>query len=169
MTFSDFVQPGDVLLYRPSGVFGWLIALKTWHAIAHCEAYAGRGYAVASRDGVGVGRYPVRREGLVRILRPVPAVDMDAAMAWFATVDGQKYDWLGLIRFATWRAQHPRDRMFCSAFLTRWLRAGHAEPFQPDEDADSIAPFEFQMVKEWKDYIVNDGLVTPAHIVQEAA
>ena len=43
--------PGDVMLYRPSGVFGWLIRVKTWHPISHVEVHCGGGQSFASRDG----------------------------------------------------------------------------------------------------------------------
>jgi hypothetical protein len=146
MKAVDFIRPGDCLLYRASGVVGWIIKIKTWHDVTHCEGYAGAGMSVASRgpqDGVGgVGLYPLRLDGLVAILRPIPAFNLARAMAWFRTVNGESYDLWGLLRFFTIGAGK-QDRMFCSEFLTRWYRAGGFEPFQPDEDADAVPPCYF--------------------------
>jgi len=134
---------GDCLLYTPSGFFGWLIALKTWHKVSHVEVYIGDGFAVASRDGKGVGIYNYRPDGLAAVLRPSGFYYHDGAMKWFSTVNGQKYDWKGILVFALAVKQGAKDRMFCSEFATRFYRAGGLEPFHPDEDADHIAPFQF--------------------------
>lgn len=138
------LQPGDCLLYAPGkGLFGWIISLKTWHSIAHCEGYLGQGLSVASRDGLGVGMYPFREAGLSAVWRPIVPFDQVRAQHWFWSVNGQKYDWLGLLRFA-WRAKVRNDgnKQFCSEFLTRWYRAGGIDPFN-GEDADAIPPYLF--------------------------
>lgn len=144
----DLLRPGDALLYKPGAwsLSGWIISLKTWHATAHCEGYLGDGYSVASRDGIGVGCYPFRDDKLSMVLRPnVPPFDLAKAQTWFWSVDGQKYDWMGLLRFG-WRSEvrNDGDKMFCSEFLTRWYRRGGLDPF-PREDADAVAPFEFKL------------------------
>lgn len=152
------LKPGDCLLYRPTGLFGWIISLKTWHSIGHSEVYIGGGYSLASRDGVGVGRYPTRWNELGVVLRPTHPLNLTSALAWFFNVaNGQKYDWLGLLRFA-WRSKVKSDkrdnRMFCSEFLTRFYRQAGMDPFN-GEDADGIAPFEFLLsnsfTKVWSD------------------
>lgn len=140
------LHEGDCLLYKTTGLFGWIIGIKTWSLIGHCETYIGDGHSVASRDGLGVGRYPLRTEDLIYVLRPTGPVDLDAAQAWFLTsAVGQKYDWLGLLRFA-WRSKVVPNvmdnRMFCSEFLTRFYRAGGLDPFNA-ADADAIAPMQF--------------------------
>lgn len=139
------LQPGDCLLYTASSLFGLIIQIKSWHRESHCEAYVGDGWSVASRDGIGVGRYPVRLDGLIQVLRPVQPFNRGDARRWFTTVEGQGYDWRGLLRFG-WRSGYlagtPHNRQFCSEFLTRWYRAGGLDPFNGD-DADAIAPFEF--------------------------
>lgn len=165
MKAQDFVRPGDCLLYRPRGVFGWIIAVKTWHRIAHVEVAIGDGEAVASRDGVGVGRYPLRLEDLAYILRPRAPFNLSAALRWFATVDDQRYDWVGLMRFvlvgsvakvANNRAQ------FCSEFATRFYRAGALEPFHASEDADAIAPATFLLSEDFDHLEVDKaGEVSP--------
>lgn len=134
---------GDVLLYSGKGLFSRLIQIKTWSRITHCEVYDGNGYSVASRDGIGVGRYPVRVDGLRIVLRPKVHLEVKKARAWFKTVDGQPYDWFGLIAFTSARKQgHDNWAMFCSEFCTRYLRAGGIDPFN-EYDADGIAPGEF--------------------------
>lgn len=143
MTLSDLL-PLDVLLYRPSGLFGRLIALKTWSRYSHVEVYDGRGLSVASRDGLGVSRYPYRASELAAVLRPT-AQDLNLlkARAWFKTVNGQGYDWLGLVAFWTAKRQGIENgAMFCSEFATRYLRMAGCDPFN-GYDADGIAPGEF--------------------------
>ena len=90
ITVSD-LRPGDIMLYRPKGVIGWLIASRTWSNWAHVEVYIGGGWAAASRDGVGVGRYLVRWAQLGRVLRPVQPVDIETGLRWFdAVADGNQ-------------------------------------------------------------------------------
>lgn len=146
MTELPQLQPGDCLLYRPSGFFGWLIALKTWNRISHVEIYAGNGLSVASRDGVGVGMYKTRYDGLAMVRRSEKPLNLAAATAFFARVDGQKYDWKGILCFTLAVAQGARDKMFCSEFATRWYRAAGL-PLFGNYDADHIAPAQFLMTE----------------------
>lgn len=141
------LQPGDCLLYSPKGLFGWIIAIKTWHAVGHCEVYIGNGRSIASRDGIGVGEYPLRSTELRYVMRPNVPFDLAAALAVFnATWRGQGYDYLGLLRFA-WRSpvrdRRFDNRQFCSELETRFYRAGNLDPF-PWEDADAVVPFQFK-------------------------
>lgn len=137
------MRDGDVLLYSGSGLFSKLIKFKTWSRISHCEVYDGHGWSVASRDRIGVGRYPVRFDDLVAVLRPLDVFDVRTARRWFVTVDGQGYDWMGLLAFMSAKYQgRDNARMFCSEFATRYLRAGGCDPFN-GYDADGIAPGEF--------------------------
>lgn len=142
---QSLLQPGDCLLYAPKGIFGAIIKFKNWHEVAHVEVYVGDGRSVASRDGIGVGLYPWRDAQLAYILRPELPLDWYAFWKWFMTVNGQKYDWLGLLRF-TWFRSIPagkNDKMFCSEFVARAYRALGAKVFADGEDADAIAPFQF--------------------------
>lgn len=145
-TESDLL-PGDCLLYKPKGFFGWVIAVKTYHMIGHCETYIGNGRSVASRDGVGVGEYPLRLDGLVLVLRPnIPPFNITKAIAWYEKkAKGQKYDWKGLLRFVSRKPYSgivSEDESFCSEFLTRFYRMGDLPVFYL-LDADAIAPFMF--------------------------
>jgi hypothetical protein len=138
------LRPGDILLYEGRGVFSAAIRLKTWSHISHVEIADYCGTAVASRDGLGVGRYPLRYEGLVCVMRVPADFNLEKARAWFATVDGQRYDWLGLAAFlGTGLQGWSNNRQFCSEFATRYLRAGGINLFH-GWDADGIAPGEFR-------------------------
>lgn len=134
------MKPGDVLLYPPSSAFGKLIALKTWHSISHAEVFIGGGRSVASRDGIGVGIYPARLGDVQHVLRPALPFDLEAAMRWFDTVQGQPYGWRDLLHFFG----IPRNGagMVCSPFVTYFLRAGGIPVFNI-EPAEKIAPFQF--------------------------
>ncbi len=172
MKAKDFLQPGDNILYAPKGLFGWFISLKTWHKVAHCEGYAGNGQSVASRDGIGVGLYPLREGQMAYILRPKEPFLLAAAMDKFhRKYQGQGYDWLGLLRFGWREPLDPRcrfnNKQFCSEFLTRWDRAGGTDPFN-GEDADAIAPFQFLLSPVFDIYEVSkDGDVTLKEVSHE--
>ncbi len=93
--------PGDLLLYNtPGSLVDCVIRLKTWSVAAHCECYIGESRSLASRNGIGVGNYPLRIEGLIAVLRPKQPFGRTRALEWFKTVDGQKYDFLGLLCFS---------------------------------------------------------------------
>lgn len=144
---ESLLRPGDCLLYRPKAgsVFGWLIARKTWHNVSHCELYTGNGRSVASRDGIGVGAYPWRRAELAYVLRPADGLDWAAFWKWFRTVNGQKYDWLGLLRFAYTKSGSTgnNEKQFCSEFMARAYRYLNARVFSDVEDADAVVPASF--------------------------
>lgn len=134
------IEAGDVLLYRPTGLFGRLIAVKTWHPISHVEVSIGHGRTVASRDGLGVGQYPQRDAQLAHVLRPTRPINLAAAMAYFDRVNGQPYGWLDLLAFLGASVDGPG--IVCSPFATAFLRAGGLPIFRT-EDARKIAPFQF--------------------------
>jgi len=134
------LQPGDCLLYRGRGLASLAIKIKTWSPVTHAEGYVGDGWAVASRDGLGVDTYPLRTADLYAVLRlrDREPFDLTKAMAWHETVRGQAYDWWGLFRFFTIGRQST-DKQFCFEFLTRWYRAGGATPFAEAYDADLVS------------------------------
>lgn len=138
------LRVGDVLLYSGTGLFSRLIRLKTWSKYSHVEVYVGDGESVASRDGIGVGLYQIRLDQLRAILRPSSDFRAVDALKWFASVEGQGYDWSGLFAFtaAKWQGRE-NGKQFCSEFATRFLRAGGVDPFN-GYDADGIAPGEFR-------------------------
>ena len=146
------LRPGDCLLYGPRGLFGWLIAIKTWHRISHVEIYEGVNgthKVLASRDGLGVNRYTLRVDGLIWVLRPKAAVNLAAATAWFERVArGQRYDVDAILRFlwpSDGKPDKDPDRQICSAFAVRWYEQAGVDAFSTREDADLIAPFQFNV------------------------
>lgn len=137
------LQPGDHLLYGGSSWIDIGIKIKTWGPCAHCECYIGNGESVASRNGIGVNVYPLRVMDLLYVLRPNKPFDLKAAMVWFETVRGEKYDWKGLLCFWLAVKQGSQKKMFCSETLTRFGRAGGLLAFNPRYDADRVAPNTF--------------------------
>ncbi len=161
----ELLKPGHVLLYGGTGFVNRLIQAKTWSRYSHCELYDGGGYSLASRNGQGVGRYPVRLDGLLAIMSVRAPMDMDAIRNWFDTVDGQPYDWWGLLSFTSAKIQGRENfKQFCSEFLIRALRVGigamceHPSAKKGDKralealgldpfngyDADGLAPSEIR-------------------------
>lgn len=140
MTTAD-LRPGDCLLYKPSSVFGTIIKLKTWHAISHVEIYDGTGWSWASRDGVGVNRYPVRTD-YIGVWRPTPALNLVAADLYGHSMIGTPYGWPELLAFVGITVKG--KGVFCSEFATLWYRAAGFDPF-PGENAIDVAPFEFSI------------------------
>lgn len=142
MSFDiSILQPGDCLLYSPDGFWGRLIAIKTWADVSHCEMYAGNGMSMASREWKGVNVYSLRTENLSYVLRPNAPFDFTAArQRWFPYVQGQGYDWKGLLCFTLAAKQGAQDKMFCSEFMTRCYRAGGFNVVSPRVDADHVAP-----------------------------
>lgn len=143
MSDKLLVKPGDIFLYRPVGFFGYLISIKTWHAISHVEVYDGGQQSLASRDGIGVGRYPTRLSQLCYILRPRVKLDLEAGRRWFETVKGEPYGWLDLLDFVDPFDLIPHGPgMVCSPFATSYLRACGWRVF-PTDPPSKIAPFQF--------------------------
>lgn len=143
------LQPGDVLLYNGSGLYSWIIRIKTWHATSHVEVYVGDGQSVASRDGIGVGLYTSRSDGLTHVLRPTVPFQYKAAMDWFYRhANKQPYGWLDLLAFVGMTRDHPG--MVCSDFATQFLRAGGVPVFN-QEPSRQIAPFQFLTSELLKD------------------
>jgi hypothetical protein len=127
------IRPADVLMYGGNGFVNRAIQIKTWSRFSHVEIYDGAGFAWASRNGLGVGRYEVRRDGLLAVLRlrtgaagpGVVPFDIGAARAWALSVEGQAYDWIGLLSFtvAEWQGRE-NAAQFCSEFGARYFRHG---------------------------------------------
>lgn len=144
--FEKILLPGDLLLYRGGSIWSKLIMLKTWSPVSHCEVYLGGGKSYAARDGVGVDFFPLRTDGLTHILRPIlrqdDVFDFLAGKRWAETTRGQKYDWLGLLRFFTLGKQSTA-KQFCSEACLRFYRNCHWTPAHRDVDADLIAPGSF--------------------------
>ena len=157
MSYAPYgIQAGDCLLYRPSTIFGWIIAIKTWTKISHLEIYDGAGESVAARDGIGVGKYPLRLDHLARVLRPKSDLNVGSADQWFLNVNGLGYDYWGLLIFALARRKGAADKMFCSEFAVNWYEAAGFKPFSNQYAADRIAPAQFLQSTEFTE-VWSDG------------
>lgn len=160
----EYLQPGDVLLYGGSGLFNRIIQVKTWSRYSHVEIYDGRGESLASRNGIGVGRYPSRLDDCLAIYRLRVPFSVNAGRGYFAECEGEPYNWWGLLAFtsAKWQGKENR-KQFCSEFAARYLRRAiggmtiHPEARKGSArslaalgldpwngyDADGLAPGEF--------------------------
>lgn len=144
--FLAFLLPGDLILYNRPGLFGWIIQHVSNGKATHCETYIGGGKTIASRDGIGVGTYEFDPNGVYMVLRPRTPLDMPAVLAWHKTVEGQKYDWLGLVRaFVGNKWGINNNKMWCSEHACLAQRAGGNEPFSDpiDTPSDSVTPSDF--------------------------
>ncbi len=145
------LEPGDHLLYgRTPGLdlIGYTICLKTWSDACHIEIYVGDNASVASRNGLGVNLYSLRRGQLIHVLRPRRKMNLPVAMEWFhREAQGQGYDWIGLLNFEPIFGPLPasRGKMFCSELAVWFDRKAQLHPFAPAFPANRIAPANFLM------------------------
>lgn len=158
MSFDpSILQVGDCLLYRPSSVFGWLIAVKTFTRISHVEVYVGGGKSFTSRDGKGVDIYPLRTDGLAAVRRPVsPLPNLDKALAWTQLVRGQAYDFKDLWTFLLMgKPSGDPLKMICSESVACWYKEVGYEAVNLDVNSEAIAPADFYKTGAlrtiWKD------------------
>lgn len=126
------LQPGDCVLYAPTDIFDYAVALKTWTYVSHVEVFVGNGYSVASRNGEGVGRYPVRLDHIAAVRRPGPGFDLEKAIAWFYALGKQKYGWRTLLSFVLLNNNPIEGHMICSEFAAGFYRAGNNPLFAKD-------------------------------------
>jgi hypothetical protein len=145
------LRVGDICTYASQGdLVDRLIALKTWDYVVHTETYIGSDFSVASRNFIGINKYPVRWNNLYRVYRPVVPFDLDKAMYRFEREwRGQKYDLLGVclgFEFAEWQANP--FRQWCSEFTTNFAREGGCMIFQPETVADRVAPASLRYTSE---------------------
>lgn len=143
MLVPEELQPGDVLLYGPSDPFGWLICIKTWTMLSHCEVYLGRGQALAARPE-GVNIYSERIDKYLKyVRRPIMhpgTFDKESAYKSVMQMIGAPYEIAGLFSFyLPWMHRHRATRI-CSSVVTAFLRGGGCEPFNPSLDADDVSP-----------------------------
>lgn len=163
----QILEPGDLLVYGPKGwldLFNQVTIRRTaWGYGCHVEIYHGPvvdkecldhhhgdGWfstsmrfaysSLASRNGLGIHTYPFRREQLIAVRRPINPINYNKARLWYHKVEGQKYDWLGLLCFTYAVRSGSKDRMFCSEFATRFYRHGGVSPVQDWMDADTVSP-----------------------------
>lgn len=149
MTVPADLQPGDCLLYGPKGFFGWAIRIHTGHSIAHVEVFVGYDPAesVASRDGKGVGLYPLRIDGLKAVYRPREPFNLGAALRWFKQLPPIPYGWADLLNFIDINVD--AKGIVCSPFAAEFYRAGGLDPFN-GEPSNKIMPFQFAVSNSFR-------------------
>lgn len=148
------LQPGDVLLYKPAGIFGKIIAIKTWSEFSHVEMWMGpispdRAKPVwASRNPEnlwnfrapsGVNFWPFRTSELAMVRRPNAPVSVQMLRSFTTTTAGQKYDWFGLLKFFR-VSKGSQTKMFCSEAVARALRVATSARLFEHVDADAVSP-----------------------------
>ena len=134
------LREGDVLLYKATSFFGYAISLKTWSSVSHVEVYDGYEFSIASRDGQGVKRYPLRTDDLTHVLRPTVPFDRDKADLWLNLHDTEPYGFLDLGAFFKIPVDGPGQ--ICSTCATNVLRAAGVPVFN-DFPALQISPRDF--------------------------
>lgn len=149
--------PGDVLLYNSKGLYGRIIAIKTWHKITHVECYLGLGLSAASRNGQGVNIYALREHDLVKIWRPLVPFDAAKAMCYAAGRKGEPYGWMDLWAFVGFA--HDGKGVICSTFVAELQRNQGIDAFN-GEPACQIAPFEWLLSSLGVIYEVKDGQIS---------
>jgi hypothetical protein len=146
----SILEPGDCLGYAtPDDLFDELTEWKTSSPLAHVEIYVGGGQSVASRNGIGMGEYPVRLAGLAAVRRPVASVDLAKLMAKFQEIKGDGYDWQGILRFVDPALHGQPNHFICSGGATVLYRAT-IEPFDGDFPEGLIEPGDFLKTPAFK-------------------
>lgn len=147
---DDFpeLMPGDILLYGGSGLVDRLIQFRTWSDVSHIEIYVGEGRSVASRNGIGVGLWDRRLDGLRRVYRVKAGVvfDLEKSVAWFKTVDGTGYGWFDLLRF--YLINVPTKKLICSEFADLFFRNGGLPLFNTNYPEGAVCPGDFEKISD---------------------
>lgn len=143
------LQYGDCLLYGGSSFFDILIKIKTWGPVCHVEVYNEEGKTFASRNGLGVAQYNLQLADLKYVLRPKKVINKVTSLNYFNHVEGQKYDWKGILCFTYAVKSGAPNEQFCSEFATNFYRAGQLTPFNPSWSADKVAPDDYLMSAEY--------------------
>lgn len=142
-TFPE-LKPGDVLLYGGGDLVSRLIQYRTWSDVCHIEIYVGDGRSVASRNGIGVGKYPLRVLGLRYVFRPQLPLDIERGLRWFWTVNGTPYGWGDLGRF--YLLDIPTKGKICSQFGDEFMQACGLPLFNLDYPDGAVCPRDYQTV-----------------------
>jgi hypothetical protein len=164
MSVRDQLRPGDVLLYHPKGIYGWIIRFHTGHAIGHVETYVGNGQSVASRDRIGVGQFPLRESELAVVCRPKPGTRLNwlDANEWFESVKGTPYGWSDILQFIDFNIDG--KGIVCSPFTTLHCRSLGYDPFN-GESALKVPPYLFLTSNCYDIYEVTpDGQLTARRV-----
>lgn len=115
--------------------------------------------SLASRNGIGVNRYPFRPEQLAAVLRPKKPIDMEAVTKWFEQpfnsitgdgVRGRPYGWFDLLRF--YNIKIATSGWICSQTVAYLCIKGGLDVFASGYYAGTIDPGDFFLspALEWK-------------------
>lgn len=175
------LRSGANLFYGPpmklslGAVFSWAICIFTTSRICHCEMYKGDGVSYASRDGTGVGEYPLRLNGLVEVRYATQPLNMGAVAIEAAKHKGEAYDNGTIVTFLTLgkmsgalnrigRAVSVLTRgrfgwivraRVCSEHLCCLDRAGGLTELFGETKASKVLPNDFtkqSLLRRWKPY-----------------
>jgi hypothetical protein len=138
------LRMGDVLLYSPSDLVGYLISLKTWTLLSHAEVYIGGGRCIGARIE-GVAFYTERVDKYLRFIRRpfMPeGKQFDAVAAYKAVSDtiGKPYDVSAFWAFFNPWEKHRKVGRICSVVTTAYLEGGGCQVFNPEVSPDDISP-----------------------------
>lgn len=134
MLLAMYRGPAEGLWNR---AFHSLVCWFTKSEYSHCELVInGMCWSSSNRDGGVRGKridlasgkwdlYPVKGDG-------------DAAVRWFLAHDGQKYDWMGLVRFILPIFPKRGKRWFCSEAIAAALGFTKPETFTPQDLLNAV-------------------------------
>lgn len=159
MNIPQDLIAGTILLYSTKDIVDNVIEWKESDDVAHVEVYAGNGKSWASRNGVGVGLYDFRPDGL-KYVRQLNAPFNDArALNWFDVVNGAPYGWKDIEASAGLSEPNEitvnpqvlkKTGMDCSHFAAALLEVGFCPQFDPSFPKNKITPSDFKKVLESK-------------------
>ena len=144
--YLSILKPGDIMLFNTLDLVDDVIDFKTGSDVAHIEIYAGGSKSYASRNGIGVGLYPVRITGLRYVRRPVGVLDIGALEDFFNKVDGAKYGFGDILENINWNL--PLPGYDCSHFAAALLRYGNCPQFDGTYPEPKITPRDFLITRE---------------------
>lgn len=138
------LQPGHLLLYEASSLFGYGIALWSGSRISHIEMCKGGGISYASRDHLGVEEYPLRLDGLALVLRTPRPLDMARVAKGFEAKRGHRYDYSTIKKFATFGLSEGKPMAeVCSELQAYLVRVGGEESIFGAKQPDEVSPSDF--------------------------
>lgn len=136
------LKPGDIFLYGGHDLFSHVTMLITWSRAVHVEVYWEGAYSLASRNGEGVNRYPIRSQGLIAILRPRGELNIAAGRQWWwQKANRRPYGWLDLLQFINIRIR--TKGLICSEFAALLFDHLECPLFRPGYDRGAVAPAQF--------------------------
>lgn len=136
------MKPGTILGFKGEAIVRW----KTDGLAGHVAVVVDDDNVVTSLTIYGVGIYPLEIQGEhVWTRELISTFDLDKAMEWFKSVEGQKYGWDDIAKVAGFTVHQSEDStMDCSHTSAAFLEAGGCPQFDPAYDKGSITPRDFE-------------------------